>query len=88
MPFTSSRLLLPMRKKIVRSLSTIDEYAFEMASSSVRVGRGVTKEVGFDAKAIMGTKDNVCVVTDKNLVNLPPFKVIRTTSLIRSTSFD
>ena len=53
----------------------VPDYAFEMASSSVRVGRGVSKEIGHDLIA-MGLKDQVCVVTDKNLVNLPPFKIV------------
>ncbi|CAB4031758.1 hydroxyacid-oxoacid transhydrogenase, mitochondrial, partial [Paramuricea clavata] len=46
------------------------EYAFEMASSSIRYGAGVTQEVGMDFKN-MGAK-NVCVVTDKKLSELPP----------------
>ncbi|XP_068758530.1 hydroxyacid-oxoacid transhydrogenase, mitochondrial-like isoform X2 [Montipora capricornis] len=48
------------------------EYAFEVASSTIRYGQGVTCEVGMDFKN-HGLK-NVCVVTDQKLVNLPPVK--------------
>ncbi len=51
------------------------EYAFEMASSSVRFGRGVTKEIGYDIQSL-GIKDKVCVITDANMVNLPPVKKV------------
>uniref|UniRef100_A0A8C2UQ50 Hydroxyacid-oxoacid transhydrogenase, mitochondrial n=1 Tax=Chinchilla lanigera TaxID=34839 RepID=A0A8C2UQ50_CHILA len=50
------------------------DYAFEMAVSSIRYGAGVTKEVGMDLQN-MGAK-NVCLMTDKNLSQLPPVKVV------------
>ncbi|XP_065758959.1 hydroxyacid-oxoacid transhydrogenase, mitochondrial isoform X2 [Muntiacus reevesi] len=46
------------------------DYAFEMAVSTIRYGAGVTKEVGMDLQN-MGAK-NVCLMTDKNLSQLPP----------------
>jgi hydroxyacid-oxoacid transhydrogenase len=51
------------------------EYAFEMASSSVRFGRGVTKEIGQDMIA-MGLTKNVCVVTDPYMATLPPLLAV------------
>ncbi|KAM5157346.1 hydroxyacid-oxoacid transhydrogenase, mitochondrial [Mantella aurantiaca] len=50
------------------------DYAFEMAMSNIRYGEGVSKEVGMDLQN-MGAK-NVCVMTDKNLVQLPPVKAV------------
>src|SRR5438309_1807031 len=44
--------------------------AFEMASSNVRFGPGVTREVGWDLSD-WGIR-RVVVFTDKNLVNLTP----------------
>lgn len=41
-----------------------------MVSSTVRYGEGVTREVGMDV-VNMNAK-NVCVMTDSNLVKLPP----------------
>ena len=46
------------------------EYAVQMASSNLRFGAGVTKEVGMDL-ADMGIR-RVLVLTDKNLKDLPP----------------
>ncbi|KAK2553916.1 Hydroxyacid-oxoacid transhydrogenase [Acropora cervicornis] len=48
------------------------EYAFEVASSTIRYGQGVTREVGMDFKN-HGLK-KVCVVTDQKVVSLPPVK--------------
>ena len=45
------------------------DYAFEMAASSIRYGRGVTAEVGMDMENL-GCK-KVMVLTDCNMVKLP-----------------
>ena len=58
-----------------RGLIDGNEYAFEMASSSVRFGRGVSREVGHDLVS-MGIRKNVCLVTDKTLASLPPVKIV------------
>ncbi|XP_065897839.1 hydroxyacid-oxoacid transhydrogenase, mitochondrial-like [Dysidea avara] len=46
------------------------DYAFEMASSNIRYGPGVTQEVGMDMVNLGLGK--VAVFTDKNLAKLPP----------------
>jgi hydroxyacid-oxoacid transhydrogenase len=48
----------------------MNEYAFEMASSAIRFGCGVTREVGAEL-ADLG-KEHVLVFTDPNLRGLPP----------------
>ncbi|KAF2092503.1 Fe-containing alcohol dehydrogenase [Rhizodiscina lignyota] len=68
-------------KNHVRRLATpIDtsqqkEYAFEMAASSIRFGRGVTQEVGMDVKNMGGTR--VMVVTDKTVSKLDAMKQVQ-----------
>ena len=47
--------------------------AFEMAVSSIRFGKGVTREVGMDL-AELGAK-HVLVVTDATLRALPPVHI-------------
>src|SRR5438552_6744857 len=46
------------------------EYAFELASSSIRFGAGVTREVGTDLAEMKAQR--VMVLTDANLARLPP----------------
>lgn len=50
------------------------EYAFEMASSAIRFGAGVTREIGAEL-ADLGKK-NVMVLTDPNLRVLPPVATV------------
>ena len=49
----------------MHSQPTNTDYAFEMATSAIRFGRGCTSEVGFDAAAL-GMK-KVMLVTDKQV---------------------
>ncbi|MHC4402892.1 MAG: hydroxyacid-oxoacid transhydrogenase [Planctomycetota bacterium] len=51
------------------------EYAFEMATSNIRVGTGATREVGMDL-ADMGVR-RALVVTDPNLSRLEPVARVR-----------
>ena len=46
------------------------ENAFELASSSIRFGRGVTREVGMDLLEMQAKR--VMVLTDPILARLPP----------------
>uniref|UniRef100_A0A672I6F0 Hydroxyacid-oxoacid transhydrogenase, mitochondrial n=1 Tax=Salarias fasciatus TaxID=181472 RepID=A0A672I6F0_SALFA len=46
----------------------------QMASSNIRYGEGVTREIGMDLQNL-GAR-NVCVMTDKNLSSLPPMKAV------------
>src|SRR4051812_47497138 len=50
------------------------EYAYELAASAIRVGRGVTREVGMDL-AELGAK-RVMVLTDPNLRRLQPVATV------------
>ncbi|KAM3865804.1 hydroxyacid-oxoacid transhydrogenase, mitochondrial [Diretmus argenteus] len=50
------------------------DYAFEMASSNIRYGEGVTREIGMDLQNL-GARW-VCVMTDRNLSRLPPVKSV------------
>ena len=51
------------------------DYAFQMSASNLRFGPGTTREIGMDL-ADMGIK-RVLLVTDPNLVNLPPVQTGR-----------
>jgi len=48
--------------------------AFEMSVSSIRFGKGVTKEVGMDLAELGAT--HVLVVTDRTLRSLPPVQTV------------
>eukprot|EP01100_Stratorugosa_tubuloviscum_P014804 TRINITY_DN810_c0_g1_i1.p1 TRINITY_DN810_c0_g1~~TRINITY_DN810_c0_g1_i1.p1 ORF type:complete len:544 (+),score=258.73 TRINITY_DN810_c0_g1_i1:42-1673(+) len=52
----------------------LPDFAFEMATSNIRFGFGVTNEVGFDLKDL-GLK-NVVVFTDQQLINLKPVQTV------------
>src|SRR5688572_2737084 len=52
----------------------MNDSAFEMAVSSIRFGKGVTREVGMDL-AELGAK-HVLVVTDRTLRSLPPVQAV------------
>jgi hydroxyacid-oxoacid transhydrogenase len=51
-----------------------NEFAFEMAASSVRFGRGVTREVGMDL-GDLGAR-TALVVTDARVAQLPPIATV------------
>ena len=67
----------------------MNEYAFEMATSSIRIGVGVTREVG--AELVDLGKRHVLVFTDPNLRSLPPVATVLESlekHKIRSSIFD
>ena len=50
------------------------EYAFELASSSIRFGRGVTREIGMDLAEMRAQR--AMVLTDSNLARLQPVATV------------
>jgi hydroxyacid-oxoacid transhydrogenase len=51
------------------------EYAFEMATSAIRFGFGVTRELGAELADL--NKQHVLVFTDPSLRALPPARIPR-----------
>ena len=62
------------------------EYAFEMATSSVRFGAGVTREVGADLQAI-GVR-RALVITDPTVSRLPPMQTVLASLEAAGIAFD
>ncbi|XP_042319350.1 hydroxyacid-oxoacid transhydrogenase, mitochondrial isoform X3 [Sceloporus undulatus] len=56
-----------------------------MAVSNIRYGKGVTKEVGMDLQNMGARK--VCVMTDKNLSQLPPVKAVLDSLITNGINF-
>ena len=50
------------------------DYAFEMGTSNLRFGPGATREVGMDLSELGARR--VMLVTDPNLVDLPPVRTV------------
>jgi len=61
------------------------DYAFEMASSNIRFGEGVTREIGMDL-INMGAR-KVCLMTDKNLSSLPPVKAVLESMTVNNVNY-
>lgn len=84
-PFGNHRCV---QARTVRFFSILTpEYAFEMSSSTLRFGRGVTKEIGIDV-VNMGFRDNICVFTDKKLVNMRQFQSVANSLSKAGATFD
>ena len=62
------------------------EYAFEMATSSVRFGAGVTREVGADLQAL-GVR-RALVITDPTVSRLPPMQTVVASLEAAGIAFD
>ena len=65
----------PVSRGFGAQAEAVPDYAFEMAASSIRYGRGVTAEVGMDMENL-GCK-NVMLITDKNMAKLPVVATVR-----------
>uniref|UniRef100_A0A915E8Y4 hydroxyacid-oxoacid transhydrogenase n=1 Tax=Ditylenchus dipsaci TaxID=166011 RepID=A0A915E8Y4_9BILA len=66
----------PISKKHIGSCSAQGnaDYAFEMISSTLRFGMGVTAEVGFDVQNLKSK--NPLIITDKNVAGTRAFKEV------------
>ncbi|KAJ2525459.1 Hydroxyacid-oxoacid transhydrogenase, mitochondrial [Coemansia sp. RSA 2049] len=61
-------------KRLASAVMERPEYAFEMATSTVRVGAGATQEVGMDLANLKAKR--VMVFTDRNIAKLHPLKAV------------
>ncbi|KAJ2693683.1 hypothetical protein GGH99_001033, partial [Coemansia sp. RSA 1285] len=61
-------------KRLASAAMERPEYAFEMATSTVRVGAGATQEVGMDLANLKAKR--VMVFTDRNIAKLHPLKAV------------
>ncbi|KAI3374821.1 hypothetical protein L3Q82_021048 [Scortum barcoo] len=71
---THSRPVFPAGAGAATCMVRKTDYAFEMASSNIRYGEGVSREIGMDLQNL-GAR-NVCLMTDKNLSVLPPMAAV------------
>ena len=60
------------RNKLEKPYLGSTDYGFEMISSTLRFGKGVTSEVGYDVRNFKSK--NPVVVTDKNIIDTKAFK--------------
>lgn len=67
-------------------MQTDNDYAIEMATSNLRFGMGVTREIGMDL-ADAGAK-RVLLLTDPNLVNLLPVQTVRESLEAEGIAYD
>ena len=63
------------------------EYAFEMTTSTIRFGSGVSREIGADLIS-RGISQNVIVITDPNMAKLQPTKTVLDSLTKNSIQFD
>ncbi|MFC1885832.1 hydroxyacid-oxoacid transhydrogenase [Thermodesulfobacteriota bacterium] len=63
-----------------------NEYAFEMSTSSIRYGKGVSREIGPDL-ADLGV-NRVMIVTDPDLCKLPPVEKVISSIAAQNISYD
>ena len=73
-PLALDRATVAARSAVTSPLGMKNEFAFEMAASSIRFGPGVTREVGMDL-ADLGIR-NALVITDPILAKMAPVQTV------------
>lgn len=71
LPLSTTAAAAPPRPSPNASALASTDYAFEMATSSIRYGRGVTAEVGHDLRALGATR--VAIFTDAGVLRTAAF---------------